>query len=123
MSWFDDLKACLGPHYTSAFAPDIVGYLQGSPSPTVWQAMDQAGSGQMIVLDNRPPSAAEWQAAGVAQRNQVQEIRLAALAGFIVVYGGFMFRPWGHVVVADPQINFPAQLDSWRRNFMPPRQP
>ena len=119
MSWFDRIKTALPQHYTGAHAADIVGYLQGSADPHHWRAMAQTGSGQMIVLGNAPPTLAEWQAAGVAHRNQPATIRLADLAGLIVIYGGFMVtRPWGHIVIPDDDTNayFQNYIDSWQRN-------
>lgn len=125
MAWFNDLKASLGAHYDPGFPSDTVGFLQGSPSPSVWRRMQEHGSGQMIVLGNRPPTHDDWVAAGVAQRGAVQEIKLHQLAGFIVIYGGFMYRPWGHIVAHSLQLErtaFPGSLQSWRRNFMAPRR-
>ena len=120
MAWFDDLKRCLGAHYAPGYPADIVGYLRGAP-PAQWRHLAQHGSGQMMVLGNRPPSREEWAAAGVAQRGAEQCVRLSDLVGFTVLYGGFMYRPWGHIVPADPSIDYALQIASWRRNFMPPR--
>lgn len=79
----------------------------------------------MIVLGNRPPTAEDWGHAGVGQRNGEQhEIKLDDLAGFIVLYGGFPRRPWGHIVVPDDDVRtygFPGSLRSWKTNFRPPR--
>lgn len=125
MAWFDDLKRCLAAHYDAALPSDTVGFLQGSDQPSVWRHMETRGSGQMIVLGNRPPTPAEWVAAGVARRGMVQEIKLRALDGFFVIYGGFMYRPWGHIITHTPALEqslYPASLQSWTYNAMPPRR-
>lgn len=125
MAWFDEVKRCLGAHYDPAFPADTVGFLQGSDQPMVWRQMQMTGSGQMMVLGNRPPSHEDWVAAGVAQRGMVREIKLRALAGFFVVYGGFMYRPWGHIVNHTPAAErdaMPSSVQRWTYNFMPPRR-
>ena len=79
----------------------------------------------MLILGNTEPTVAEWSAAGVEQRGETQEILFAMLSGFIVLYGGFVLRPWGqiHANSADASaIGFPASLASWRRNYAPPRR-
>ncbi len=124
MHWFERLKNCLALHYDPSFPKDVVGFLQGSQDRNVWLKMAEAGSGQMLVLGNRPPSSKEWEAAGVAQRHNIQEIKIKDLNGFVIVYGGFMYRPWGHIVVSTSGIMgdaFSASIQSWTRNFMSPK--
>ncbi|MGS4946537.1 hypothetical protein ACVDG3_13725 [Meridianimarinicoccus sp. RP-17] len=120
--WFDDLKKVLGDHYSSNHPADVVGYLRGSKQPGVWRVMENAGRGQMIVLGNRPPTEKEWTAAGVNQRSDQHAIAVTDLAGFRLLYGGFMYRPWGIIVpdYAEADRYWPSQLQSWTRNFMPP---
>lgn len=121
MAWFDDLKTTLPAWY--AGGGNIVGYLRGSASPSVWRSMERA-SGQMIVLGSKRPSKEEWDAAGVGQRGEEQVITLDKLAGFIILYGGFMYRPWGHIYSLTPQTQATftnSSLASWKRNYMKPR--
>jgi len=126
MHWFDQLRQALAAYYPAGQPADIVGYLQGSANPMVWRSMALGDRPryQMIILGSVAPSHEEWVAAGVAQRGEIQAIRLGTLNGFIVLYGGFMLRPWGsiHTMSQDAQtIYFPGALDSWRRNYRPPR--
>jgi hypothetical protein len=118
MSWFDDLKAALPKYYDSAHPANVVGYLRGSAEPSDWRRMDQTGSGQMIILGNVPPTQKEWDAAGVGQRGQTQTITFMKLAGFIVIYGGFIYRPWGHIVVSTGDLvkRFSGQITNWKNN-------
>ncbi len=126
MDWFDRLRQSLQAYYPADRPHDIVGHLQGSASPAVWRSM-QGGNRprhQMIVLGSVEPTHQDWVDAGVAQRGEVQVIRLPALTGFIVLYGGFARRPWGEIHSTSPDaltIGFPASLESWRRNYHPPR--
>jgi hypothetical protein len=121
MDWFAQLRQTLSRYYTTANALDIVGYLQGSASPAVWRTMAQnANRNQMIILGNAPPNREDWEAAGVAQRGEVQTIRIGDLGGWIVLYGGFIRRPWGSLFEIDADalnIGFPAALQSWQRNM------
>ncbi len=121
MNWFNQLRQVLSNYYPPDRPADIVGYLQGSASPAVWRSMDQGDRPrqQMIVLGSVEPTQEEWVAAGVAQRGEIQTIRLSSLNGFIILYGGFMLRPWGKIFTASNDaltIGFRASLDSWRRN-------
>lgn len=124
MQWITQLKEALRDHYDPARNEDIVGYLRGTGSAAAWRQMDEAGRGQMIVLGNRPPTEEEWVAAGVAQRVGEVTVTSAMLKGFMILYGGFMYRPWGHIVVPNEDVRtlgFPGSLGSWRRNYMAPR--
>lgn len=125
MSWIAQMKGVLGAHYDVAGDQSILGYYRGTAGPAVWRAMDQAGSGQMIILGNRPPTKEEWDAAGVGQRGgQEVIVKTHQMSGFIILYGGFMYRPWGHIVEMDNDaltLGFPGALRSWKANFMPPR--
>ncbi|HET6197590.1 MAG TPA: hypothetical protein VFE12_17645 [Acetobacteraceae bacterium] len=123
MAWFDDLKAAIPGYYPAGGLPNVVGYLRGAKDPGVWRNMEQVGNrNQMIILGSRPPGPQDWLAAGVAQRGSDQTITLTDLAGFIVLYGGFVRRPWGKIYVLDAEAlqHFPAQLASWRSNYKPP---
>lgn len=121
MTWFNQLRQVLAAYYPAGSDATIVGYLQGSADPAVWRSMETAQSrNQMIILGSVPPSMAEWQAAGVAQRGQVQTVTTTLMAGFIVLYGGFVLRPWGKIFIMDSDardIGFPAGLESFRRNM------
>lgn len=125
MNWFDQLRRALQAYYPPGRDADIVGYLQGSDSPDVWRSMEMGTPSrqQMIVLGGVEPNQEEWVAAGVAQRGQVREIRLTSLSGMIVLYGGFMLRPWGKIFIADNDAvrGFPASLENSRRNYRAPR--
>jgi hypothetical protein len=127
MSRFDQIKAVLPSCYPANRPADIVGDLRGSGSQVIWRLMQQGDRPrhQMIILDSVEPTKEEWIAAGIEQRlGELQTIRLAALNGFIVLYGGFMFRPWGsiHLATADAlAIGFPSSLNNWRQNYRPPR--
>lgn len=125
MDWFSQLRQALPAYYTKQHPLDIVGYLQGSASHDTWRHMEQVRQrNQMIVLGNAPPSQREWEAAGVAQRGQVQTIRFSALAGWTVLYGGFVLRPWGKLfeLTDEEQARlFPGAINSWVRN-MPRRR-
>ena len=126
MNWFDQLKNALAAYYPPGQPGDIVGYLQGSASPMIWRSMalGDRPRNQMMILGSLPPTQEAWVAAGVAQRDQIQVIRFAALNGFIVLYGGFVLRPWGKIFESSHDRltqGFSSSLDSWRRNYMPPR--
>ena len=102
MNWFDQLKNALAAYYPPGQPGDIVGYLQGSASPMIWRSMalGDRPRNQMMILGSLPPTQEAWVAAGVAQRDQIQVIRFAALNGFIVLYGGFVLRPQVTIQVA-----------------------
>jgi len=127
MTWFPQVRQTLAAYYPASQPADIVGYLQGSANPMVWRSMAQGSPArhQMLILGSVPPTQEEWIAAGVAQRQEIQTIRLPALAGLIVLYGGFMLRPWGEIHPASHDaltLGFPAALASWQRNYRPPRR-
>ncbi|MBT0956758.1 hypothetical protein IV417_05130 [Alphaproteobacteria bacterium KMM 3653] len=124
MDWMEQMRQVLRGHYDPAGPADVIGYLRGSADPGVWRQMERTGSGQMIILGNRPPSQREWAAAGVAQRGGEVVVTRAMLNGFMVLYGGFMIRPWGHIVVPDHDVRtlgFPGSLASWTRNYIAPQ--
>ena len=95
----------------------------GIRSQVIWRLMQQRARPrhQMIILGSVKPTQEEWIAAGVEQRlGELQTIRLAALNGFIVLYSGFTFRPWGsiHLATADAlAIGFPSSLNNWRQSY------
>ena len=126
MTWFDQIRQVLPGYYRDNRPPEIVGYLRGSTSPMIWREMEAGDRprNQMLILGNTEPTRDEWIAAGVEQRGELHEVRYAMLGGFIVLYAGFMFRPWGriHTVSADAvSIGFPTSLNDWKRNYRPPR--
>jgi hypothetical protein len=126
MQWILQMKAVLRDHYDPALDASIIGFLRGSGSAVAWRTMSQAGSGQMIILGNRPPTNDDWVAAGVAQRIGNVTVTDEMLSGFMILYGGFMYRPWGHIVVPNNDvrtIGFPGSLRQWKNNYMPPRNP
>lgn len=126
MDWFLQLKQALPAYYRTDRPSDIVGYLRGSVDPTVWRQMAATQNRhQMLILGNTEPTQDEWVAAGVAARGVSQAVRRSFLDGFIVLYGGFMLRPWGQIHAADNDaetIGFPASLASWKRNAPAPRR-
>jgi hypothetical protein len=123
MSWFDDLKQTLPAYYPLGSAPDVVGYLRGSIDPGVWRGMERSGRQQMLILGSKPPSTEDWVAAGVAARGADQVVKFGTLTGFIVLYGGFSRRPWGKIFVSDALglAQFPKDLLTWKRNYVPPK--
>ena len=120
MNWFEQLRQTLADYYPAGTDRTIVGYLQGSSSPAVWTDMANSRSKhQMLILGSLEPTKEDWSAAGVAQRGNVQVIRIDDLAGWIVLYGGFIRRPWGelHEATADAlTIGFPGSLQRWKAN-------
>lgn len=118
MAWFDDLKTTLPTYYPGGPTDTVVGYLRGSADPAVWQTMEMTRTAQAIMLGSVLPTKRDWDAAGVAQRGDQQTITITMLAGFIVLYDGFMYRPWGKIFVKDDDATrtFPHSLESWRRN-------
>lgn len=122
MAWLNQMKACLSDYYSSSQPSNIVGYLKGSSSPSVWKsmAMGSRPKNQMVVLGNIPPSKNEWEAAGVDERGEPTAITEELLGNdWIILYGGFMYRPWGKLFEIDDDalnIGFPSSLESWRRN-------
>ncbi len=120
MEWFPQLKAALPNYYLASRPANIVGYLKGSDDPNIWRSMERdQNRNQMIVLGNTEPSDEDWVAAGVRDRGPSKVITIDKLAGFIILYGGFMRRPWGKIFITDSDaetIGFPAALNSWRRN-------
>ena len=118
LPWFQQLKEALSAYYDDS-DPNIVGHLRGSASPSLWRTMAQRSSGQMIILGTQVPTKKEWEAAGVWQRPAEQVITIDQLSDFIILYGGFMYRPWGHITLCstDAQnIGFPGSLTRWKRN-------
>ncbi len=126
MTWFPQLRQVLPGYYNPAQPADIVGYLRGNGSAVQWRQMANAvpPHHQMLILGNFEPSAEEWTAAGVAQRGTQFTITINMLTSFIVLYGGFMLRPWGQIHIATQDalnLGFPGSLRSWRANYAPPR--
>ncbi len=126
MTWFDQVKQALPGYYRNDRPADIVGYLRGSPNAMIWRQMEQGPRprNQMLILGNTEPTRDEWIAAGVEQRGEAHVIRYATLNGFIVLYAGFMIRPWGRIHTASHDaltLGFPASLNDWKRNYRPPR--
>ncbi len=121
MAWFAQLKETLARYYPADRPADIVGYLKGSTSPTVWMHMEKLQNrNQMIILGSVEPSAKEWSAAGVEERGLSQEIKIGMLDGFIILYGGFVYRPWGKITIKDDdclKYGFPGSLRSWKTNM------
>ena len=124
MSWFDQIRLALPEYYRSDRPNVIVGHLRGSSDPAVWRMMEVAGRNQMVLLGNVEPNREDWEAAGVAQRaDQPTAITLNTLSGFIILYAGFIRRPWGriHLTSAEALKNYQMQIESWRRNKPPSR--
>jgi hypothetical protein len=120
MSWFEQVRRALPAYYPEVGDATIVGFLQGSASPAVWKQMaDIQGRHQMLILGNQEPNREDWMAAGVAQRGSVQAIHIHDLGGWIVLYGGFVRRPWGQLHEITPDaltLGFPGSLQSWKNN-------
>jgi hypothetical protein len=120
MAWFDDLKNTIPAFYQSPATDTIVGYLRGSATPAEWITQEQFDKPQMMILGSIPPTEKDWLAAGVAQRGTTTTIQITMLAGFIVLYGGFVYRPWGKIYQQDDDalnIGFPAALQTWKRQY------
>jgi hypothetical protein len=123
MDWFAQIRQVLRDYYFPDRPADIVGYLRGNDTPGQWRAMASAGYYQFLILGNTEPTPEEWVAAGVAQRDSQSTITTGMLSGFIVLYGGFMLRPWGriHTMSGDAlTLGFPGSLRDWRVNYRPP---
>ncbi len=123
-NWFDRLRDVLRDFYPNDGPADIVGYLQGSANPNVWRMMlTQQQRHQMLILGSAPPTNEEWSAAGVASRGQIQTIRFGDLNGFIVLYAGAVYRPWGCIAILSTEAlkNYHATIESFRRNLPKPR--
>jgi hypothetical protein len=121
MAWFDELKNALPGYYSKN--DTIVGYLRGNSTAAEWRSMERQGYQQMIILGSTPPTQAQWVAAGVAGRGTQSTIQISQLTGFIILYGGFMLRPWGKIFELDNDaltIGFPSSLQSWQRNYTAP---
>jgi len=121
MDWFQQLRQALSAYYVASRPVDIVGYLRGNGTPVQWRQMANAvpPHHQMLILGNVEPSREEWAAAGVAGRGTQFTVTTSMLTGFIVLYGGFMLRPWGQIHLATPDalnIGFKGSLQSWIRN-------
>lgn len=117
MNWFEQLKLCL-PEYYKGGRSDVVGYLRGSASPLIWQQME-ARRPQMLILGNTEPNYEDWVAAGVPHKvGETRVVTFDLCVNFIILYAGFMRRPWGSIVTqsADALKAFPGSLDSWKRN-------
>jgi hypothetical protein len=120
MDWFMQLRQALPGFYVSGRPPDVAGYLRGNGSPGQWRGMATANPPhhQMLILGNTEPTNEQWIAAGVGQRGGMQfAITRGMLTGFIVLYGGFVMRPWGQIFVESNDaltIGFPAALQNWR---------
>ena len=122
--WFDQLREVLRDFYPQGSPADVVGYLQGSADPNVWRLMlSQRQRAQQMILGSVLPSNKEWSAAGVANRGQIQTIHLRDLNGFIVLYDGVVFRPWGRIeLLSDEALkHYHTTIESFRRNL--PRAP
>ncbi len=124
-NWFDQLREVLHTFYPPNGPANVVGYLQGSASPAIWRSMQtQQQRHQMLILGSQPPTQEEWSAAGVANRGQIQTIRLQNLDGFIVLYGGAVYRPWGSIAIlsAEALKNYHLTIENFRRNLPRPRR-
>jgi hypothetical protein len=115
------MRAVLAAYYLPGRPADLVGYLRGNGSPGQWRSMASANPPhhQMLILGNTEPTNEEWTAAGVGQRGARFAITTGMLSGFIILYGGFMLRPWGQIHIADNDartIGFPAALRHWETN-------
>jgi hypothetical protein len=124
--WFDQLRATLRDYYPQDGSANIVGYLRGSPDPNVWRIMKfQQERHQMIILGSTPPTKEEWSAAGVGNRGETQTIRLNDLDGFIVMYAGFVLRPWGRIEELSAELlrTYSNTLSSFERNRPKPTAP
>ena len=114
MNWFVQLKQCLPEYYPGSGRADVIGYLRGSGSAAVWKQME-ARRPQMIVLGNTEPNHEDWVAAGVPHRvGETQVVTIDQCGTFIILYAGFVRRPWGSIVTltAESLKVFPASIDS-----------
>jgi hypothetical protein len=126
MNWFQQIRQVLQAYYVAGQPEDVVGFLRGNGSPMQWRGMATADPphNQMLILGNQEPTREEWDAAGVGQRGVQFTVTTGMLTGFIVLYAGFMYRPWGRIHLIDGDalaIGFPGSLRSWQANATPPR--
>lgn len=121
----DKLRAVLADYYPADGPADVVGYLKGSGDANIWRVMAMQNQPQMIVLGSNPPAQEDWVAAGkpLAQ-DPIQTVHAGDLEGFILIYGGFVRRPWGRIELADADaIKYyqSSTIDRFRRNYLKPR--
>jgi len=78
----------------------------------------------MLILGSLLPTNQEWSAAGVANRGLIQTIRQKDLDGFIILYGGAVYRPWGSIglLSAEALKNYHLTIENFRRNLPRPRR-
>jgi hypothetical protein len=121
----DKLREVLGDYYPADGAADVVGYLKGSGDQNVWRVMAMQQQPQMIVLGSLPPTQEDWVAAGKPSTQEaIQTIHTKDLDGFILIYGGFVRRPWGRIELVDAdaiKCYQSSTIDRFRRNYVKPR--
>jgi|HubBroStandDraft_1064217.scaffolds.fasta_scaffold09699_3 hypothetical protein len=122
----DKLREVLCDYYPADGAADVVGYLKGSGDPNVWRLMARQQQPQMVVLGSLPPTPEDWVAAGKpSAQDPVQTIHTKDLDGFIILYGGFVRRPWGRIELVDADATRYYQastIDNFRNNRLKPRR-
>jgi hypothetical protein len=101
-SWLDQLREVLRDFYPPDGPADVLGYLKGSGDPNVWRLKALQNKPQLLILGSIPPSTREWEAAGKPGSDQIQTILNTHMSGgFIVLYGGMIYRPWGRIEIVD----------------------
>jgi len=91
--WLDQLRGVLRDFYPPDVPADVVGYLKGSGDPNVWRLMALQQKPQHLILRSLLPTRETWVAAGKPGQDPIQTIHARTLDGFIVLYGGFIYRP------------------------------
>jgi len=117
--WLDQLRQVLRDFYPPDGPADVVGYLKGSGDPNVWSLMALRQKPQHLILGSLPPTRETWVAAGKPGQDPIQTIHTRDLDRLIVLYGGFIYRPWGRIELLDAEALKYYQsstIDSFRRN-------
>lgn len=116
----DRLREVLCDYYPADGPADVVGYLKGSGDPNIWRVMARQQQPQLMVLGSLPPTQEDWVAAGKpSTQDPIQTIHTKDLDGFIILYGGFVRRPWGRIELVDADATKYYQsstIDNFRNN-------
>lgn len=103
--WLDQLRGVLSDYYPPDGPAGVLGYLRGSGDPNVWHVMALQNKFQHMILGSLPPATEDWVAAGKpSSKDPIQTIRTADIdkdPRFIILFGGFVRRPWGRIELLD----------------------
>jgi hypothetical protein len=119
----EQLRGVLSDYYPPDGPAGVLGYLKGSGDPNVWYVMSSQNEAQHMILGNLPPTQEDWMAAGKPSNlDQIQTIYTDLFdkdPRLVVLYGGFVRRPWGRIELLDAdalKYYQSATIDSFRRN-------